>query len=89
MYDQRVFTIFITLMISLMISSMTYGQQIIPKGAEPQTVTTGYQFTEGPLWHPDGYLLFSDIPANTIFKVTPSGKISEYHKPSGNSNGPA
>lgn len=34
-------------------------------------VASGFQFTEGPLWHPDGYLLFSDIPANKIYKLVP------------------
>ena len=24
-------------------------------------VATGLKFTEGPLWHPDGYLLFTDV----------------------------
>ena len=25
------------------------------------TVATGFKFTEGPVWHPDGYLLFTEI----------------------------
>lgn len=28
---------------------------------EITTVATGLKFTEGPLWHPDGYLLFTDV----------------------------
>ena len=32
-------------------------------------VASGFQFTEGPLWHPDGYLVFSDIPADTIYRL--------------------
>ena len=68
-------------------ASIVSAQQITSKGAEPQAVTSGYQFTEGPLWHPDGYLLFSDIPANTVYKWTPGGEATEYLKPSGHSNG--
>ena len=40
---------------------------------ELETMTrlaTGFEFTEGPLWHPDGFLVFSDIPANKIIKWT-------------------
>jgi gluconolactonase len=35
-----------------------------------ETIASGFQFTEGPLWHNDGYLLFSDTPANCIYKLT-------------------
>lgn len=55
---------------------------------EPEVVTSGYQFTEGPYWHPDGFLLFSDIPANKVYKWTPGNSESEvYIDSSGNSNG--
>jgi len=55
---------------------------------EPEAITEGFQFTEGPYWHPDGYLLFSDIPANIIYKWEPGNTESEvYIQPSGNSNG--
>ncbi|MFC1717600.1 SMP-30/gluconolactonase/LRE family protein [Candidatus Poribacteria bacterium] len=54
---------------------------------EPERIASGLQFTEGPVWHPDGYLLFSDIPANTIYKWTPDGKLEKFRSPSGNSNG--
>jgi len=63
------------------------AQPIVKQGVEPQKITDGYQFTEGPLWHPSGYLLFSDIPANTVFKWMPGGEVTEYIKPSGHSNG--
>ncbi|TVQ64636.1 MAG: SMP-30/gluconolactonase/LRE family protein [Balneolaceae bacterium] len=55
---------------------------------EPEEVTSGFRFTEGPYWHPDGFLLFSDIPANIIYKWVPGTTESEiYITPSGNSNG--
>ena len=25
-------------------------------------LSTGHGFTEGPVWHPDGYLMFTDEP---------------------------
>jgi gluconolactonase len=54
---------------------------------EFERVATGLQFTEGPVWHPEGYLLFSDIPANTIHRLEPDGALSVWRQPSGNSNG--
>ncbi len=59
----------------------------IAKDLKIDKVSSGYQFVEGPVWHKDGFLLFSDIPANIIFKLTTEGKSSVYITPSGNSNG--
>ena len=54
---------------------------------QPERVATGFQFTEGPVWHPDGYLLFSDIPADRIYEWSPDGRLEVFRQPSGNSNG--
>ncbi|MBN1815254.1 MAG: SMP-30/gluconolactonase/LRE family protein, partial [Anaerolineae bacterium] len=56
--------------------------------ARVEKVSGGFQFTEGPVWHPDGYLLFSDIPADTIYRWTPGEtEATVYRQPSGHSNG--
>lgn len=54
---------------------------------EAARVATGFQFTEGPLWHPGGYLLFSDIPANHIYRLAADGSTSVWRADSGSSNG--
>jgi sugar lactone lactonase YvrE len=54
--------------------------------SELEEVASGLQFTEGPAWHPDGYLIFSDIPASTIYMLGPEG-LRPFRHPSGNSNG--
>ena len=59
----------------------------IVASSAPEKVASGFQFTEGPVWHPDGFLIFSDIPANRIVKWTAPGKTETFRKPSGNSNG--
>ena len=52
-----------------------------------EKILSGFQFTEGPLWA-DGRLLFSDIPASTIYSWTPGAEHAEvYRRPSGHSNG--
>jgi gluconolactonase len=48
-----------------------------------ERIATGFQFTEGPVWHPDGYLLFSDPNANTIYRWTPDGQVSHFRTKSG------
>jgi sugar lactone lactonase YvrE len=34
----------------------------------------GFSFTEGPVWHPDGFLLFSDPNLNVIYRYNPINK---------------
>jgi sugar lactone lactonase YvrE len=66
--------------------SATSMSDILAPGAAMDRVATGFQFTEGPLWTPGAYLIFSDIPANRIYKLV-GGKAVVYREPSGNSNG--
>jgi gluconolactonase len=54
---------------------------------DPESLASGFQFTEGPIWMPDGFLLFSDIPANRIYKWTPERQVEVWREPTGNSNG--
>ena len=35
--------------------------RIVPDGAQIEKLAGGFQFTEGPVWDPAGFLLFSDI----------------------------
>ena len=57
--------------------------EIVPKGAAVEKLAGGFQFIEGPVWHPDGYLLFSDPNANTIYRWTPDGSVSVFRTKSG------
>ncbi len=56
---------------------------IVPLDAVIEKVAGGFEFTEGPIWHPDGYLLFSDPNANTIYRYTVDGQVSVYRPKSG------
>jgi len=44
---------------------------IITPGTKVEKVADGFSFTEGPVWHPDGYLLFSDPNTNSIYRYNP------------------
>ncbi|HLR32964.1 MAG TPA: SMP-30/gluconolactonase/LRE family protein [Fodinibius sp.] len=71
----------------LVVSSASAQEESVTDG-KAEKVTNGYKFTEGPFWHAAGYLLFSDIPANTIYKWSPGSMESEiFIKPSDHSNG--
>ena len=62
------------------------AQSPVLDGAEPEQIAGGFQFTEGPVWV-DGALLFSDIPANTVYRWTPGGSAEVFLRPSQKSNG--
>lgn len=54
---------------------------------ELELIADGHVFTEGPVWSPEGYLLYSDIPADTIFRWTEATGAEALIMPSGHSNG--
>jgi len=59
---------------------------VVPWSA-PERIATGFQFTEGPVWHPDGFVLFSDVQGNRIVRWTGPDETETFRQPSGNSNG--
>lgn len=56
---------------------------IVPANATLQKVSSGYTWTEGPVWTHSGFLLFADITSNSIRKVTADGTASIFMQPSG------
>ncbi|MBC3786069.1 SMP-30/gluconolactonase/LRE family protein [Spirosoma utsteinense] len=59
--------------------------KLIPKNAQIEVLASGFMWTEGPVWVKGSspYLLFSDVPQNTIFKWTEKEGVSPFLKPSG------
>src|ERR1700728_2188382 len=56
---------------------------LIQTSAKIERVATGFKWTEGPVWIHAGYLLFADIPSNSIRKWTPGDGASIWMQPSG------
>ncbi len=56
---------------------------IVPATPVLEKLAAGFVFTEGPVWVPDGYLLFSDPNANTIYRWSPDGQVSVFRTKSG------
>ena len=67
-----------------------YLAGIVESGQEAQQLASGFVFTEGPLWHPDGYWLFVDLRREppVIHRMSPAGGTPEIiREPSGGTNG--
>jgi gluconolactonase len=60
--------------------------QVVPKTAIMERIGIAFEFTEGPAWHPKGYLVFSDIPASTLYRWT-ENRYVVFRRPSNNANG--
>jgi gluconolactonase len=56
---------------------------IVPEGLTIEKLAGGFLFTEGPVWVPEGYLLFSDPNANTVYRWAPDGQVSVFRTKSG------
>jgi gluconolactonase len=57
--------------------------QVVPDAATLERVATGFKWVEGPVWVQPGYLLFAEIPSNSIRKWSPEQGLSIFLKPSG------
>jgi gluconolactonase len=57
---------------------------LIAPDAKIEQLATGFQWSEGPVWRRSGrYLLFSDVPGNTIYKGQDSTGLSVFLRPAG------
>lgn len=68
-------------------SLLAEESSLIPAGAKVEKVTGDLKFSEGPAWHPEGFLIFEDIPRNRILKLDANDKVTVFREPSGHSNG--
>jgi gluconolactonase len=57
------------------------------EGDSVETVADGLVFTEGPLWLPDGSLLFQDVKAEKSYRVAPDGTLQLLRENTGAANG--
>ena len=66
---------------------MTDAVSAILETEQAERLATGFVFTEGPLWHPDGFYYFVDIRRSEQHRFTP-GKGSElFRSNTGEGNG--
>lgn len=61
---------------------------LIDEHAEVEKLATGFQFTEGPIWHPkEKALYFSDMPMNVRRRWSSRDGVKEVRKPANKCNG--
>lgn len=61
--------------------------KLVPQDAKLEKIADGFTWVEGPVWNKQGgYLLFSDIPANTVYKWKAGEGTSVYLRSSGYSS---
>lgn len=57
---------------------------VINTDARPEIIGEGFEWSEGPVWvESEEFVLFSDIPVNSIYKWKEGEGVSRYLKPSG------
>jgi len=58
--------------------------ELVPADAKLEVLAEGFEWTEGPVWSKfEGYLLFSDIPRNTIYRWDEENGLRVYIRPAG------
>lgn len=58
--------------------------QVIAPNTKLEKLATGFQFTEGPAWDPEGFLVFSDPNTNVVYSWHPgNGNVEVYRTKSG------
>lgn len=66
------------------VSLDTRFDRLVPKHAKLEKIADGFTWVEGPVWDKQGgYLLFSDIPANAVYRWKEGEGVSLFLKPSG------
>jgi gluconolactonase len=54
---------------------------------EAERLATGFVFTEGPLWHPDGFYYFVDVRSSVLYRIVPGRAPEVVREKTGGGNG--
>lgn len=63
------------------------GLSALMESESLEPLADGLQFTEGPLWCPDGSLLFQDIKAERTYRLSAEGTLNVLREHTGAANG--
>jgi len=63
------------------------GLSQIVDQADAERLATGFVFTEGPLWHSDGFYYFVDVRASKFYRIRPGGPAELLRENTGEGNG--
>ena len=74
--------------VSVLLSTLAFVRAEQPIAVDSRLEIAGsVAFTEGPAWHPNGTVFFSDIVNNRIMQRNAQGEVSVHRSPSGRANG--
>jgi len=59
----------------------------ILESSPPERLATGFVFTEGPLYHPDGFYYFVDVRASKFYRIRPGSPAELLRDNTGEGNG--
>jgi len=54
---------------------------------QAERLATSFVFTEGPLWHPDGFYYFVDVRSSVLYRMTPGRAPEIVREKTGGGNG--
>ena len=66
---------------------MTDALDIILERKDAERLATGFVFTEGPLWHPDGFYYFVDVRSSMLYRIVPGRAPEVVREKTGGGNG--
>jgi len=66
---------------------MADAMSAILETTQADRLATGFVFTEGPLWHPDGFYYFVDVRASMLYRITPGRPHEVVREKTGGGNG--
>ena len=66
---------------------MADAMSAVLETTQAERLATGFVFTEGPLWHPDGFYYFVDVRASMLYRVTPGRPHEVVREKNGGGNG--
>jgi sugar lactone lactonase YvrE len=91
-FIQRTARLKTTLFLMILSASVQPQTPVVPPNAKPEVAST-VAFTEGPAYHADGSVYFTDTTNNRIMRSAPGAQagsrrvIEVYRQPSGRANG--
>ena len=66
---------------------MTDALDTILETKDAARLATGFVFTEGPLWHPDGFYYFVDVRSSVLYRIVPGRAPEVVREKTGGGNG--
>lgn len=66
---------------------MTDALGSILETKDAERLATGFVFTEGPLWHPDGFYYFVDVRSSVLYRIVPGRAPEVVREKTGGGNG--